>query len=87
MRRLLRCAALVIVGLLVLGGAPASAVDDPAVPDPLLPQVPLPDLPVMAETLPGFVLQGWHGVMAPTGTPAPVAGSRRRILPLRQFTI
>lgn len=34
--------------------------------------MPLPDLPVMAETLPGFVLQGWHGVMAPIGTPAPI---------------
>ncbi|ROR91820.1 hypothetical protein [Nocardioides aurantiacus] len=49
MRRLLRCAVLVIVGLLVLGGAPASAVDDPAVPDPLLPQVPLPDLPGVSD--------------------------------------
>ncbi len=33
---------------------------------------PLPDLPVMAETLPGFVLLGWHGVMAPPATPAPI---------------
>mgnify|MGYP002620231016 CR=1 FL=1 len=33
---------------------------------------PLPDLPVIAETLPGFVLVGWHGVMAPAGTPAPI---------------
>ncbi len=31
--------------------------------------LPLPELPVIAETLPGFVLQGWHGVMAPPGTP------------------
>jgi tripartite-type tricarboxylate transporter receptor subunit TctC len=31
--------------------------------------MPLPDLPVMTETLPGFVLQGWHGIMAPAGTP------------------
>ena len=30
---------------------------------------PLPDVPVFAETLPGFVLQGWHGIMAPAGTP------------------
>jgi tripartite-type tricarboxylate transporter receptor subunit TctC len=30
---------------------------------------PLPELPVIAETLPGFVLVGWHGVMAPAGTP------------------
>ena len=33
---------------------------------------PLPDLPVIAETLPGFVLVGWHGVMAPAGTPEAV---------------
>ncbi len=33
---------------------------------------PLPELPVIAETFPGFVLEGWHGVMAPPGTPAPV---------------
>ena len=33
---------------------------------------PLPDLPVVAETLPGFVLVGWHGVMAPANTPEPV---------------
>ncbi|TFY97417.1 Bug family tripartite tricarboxylate transporter substrate binding protein [Ramlibacter rhizophilus] len=34
--------------------------------------MPLPDLPVINETIPGFVLEGWHGVMAPPGTPAPV---------------
>jgi tripartite-type tricarboxylate transporter receptor subunit TctC len=33
---------------------------------------PLPELPVIAETLPGFVLVGWHGVLAPAGTPAPI---------------
>ena len=33
---------------------------------------PLPELPVIAETLPGFVLVGWHGVLAPAGTPTPV---------------
>ena len=33
---------------------------------------PLPELPVIAETLPGFVLVGWHGVMAPPGVAAPV---------------
>ena len=30
---------------------------------------PLPEVPVIAETLPGFVLVGWHGVMLPTGVP------------------
>lgn len=34
--------------------------------------LPLPDVPVMAETLPGFVLVGWHGVMLPPGVPRPV---------------
>jgi len=33
---------------------------------------PLPNLPIIAETLPGFVLVGWHGVMAPHGTPEPI---------------
>ena len=33
---------------------------------------PLPDVPVMAETLPGFVLVGWHGVMLPVGVPRPI---------------
>ena len=30
---------------------------------------PLPDLPVMAETIPGFELVTWHGVMTSPGTP------------------
>lgn len=34
--------------------------------------MPLPKLPVISETIPGFVLEGWHGVMAPPGTPAPI---------------
>jgi tripartite-type tricarboxylate transporter receptor subunit TctC len=34
--------------------------------------MPLPELPVMSEFIPGFVLEGWHGVMAPPGTPAPI---------------
>jgi tripartite-type tricarboxylate transporter receptor subunit TctC len=33
---------------------------------------PIPGLPIVAETIPGFVLEGWHGVMAPAGTPRPV---------------
>ena len=33
---------------------------------------PLPDLPVMAETIPGFDLVTWHGVMIAPGTPQPV---------------
>ncbi len=34
--------------------------------------LPLPDVPVVAETLPGFVLVGWHGVMLPVGVPRPI---------------
>jgi tripartite-type tricarboxylate transporter receptor subunit TctC len=34
--------------------------------------MPLPELPIVAETIPGFVLEGWHAVMAPPGTPTPI---------------
>lgn len=33
---------------------------------------PLPDLPVMAETIPGFDLVTWHGVMMAPDTPRPI---------------
>jgi len=33
---------------------------------------PLPELPVMAETIPGFDLVTWHGVMVAPGTPPPL---------------
>ena len=33
---------------------------------------PLPGVPVVSETIPGFVLEGWHGVMSPVGLPRPV---------------
>lgn len=39
---------------------------------------PLPELPVMAETLPGFVLVGWHGVMAPAGVPRAIIDQLNR---------
>jgi tripartite-type tricarboxylate transporter receptor subunit TctC len=39
---------------------------------------PLPDLPVIAETYPGFVLVGWHGVMLPPGVPRPVVEQLNR---------
>ena len=39
--------------------------------------LPLPDVPVIAETLPGFVLVGWHGVMLPVGVPRPVVEKLR----------
>jgi tripartite-type tricarboxylate transporter receptor subunit TctC len=28
-----------------------------------------PEIPIVAETLPGFVVTGWHGCFAPAGTP------------------
>ena len=31
-----------------------------------------PDLPTVAETLPGFLNDGWYGILAPAGTPAPI---------------
>jgi tripartite-type tricarboxylate transporter receptor subunit TctC len=33
----------------------------------------LPDTPTIAETLPGFVAVTWYAVVAPAGTPAPIA--------------
>lgn len=32
----------------------------------------LPNIPAATETLPGFEAVGWHGIMAPTGTPKEV---------------
>ncbi len=32
----------------------------------------LPDLPTVAETLPGFEVNSWYGLMAPAGTPQPI---------------
>jgi tripartite-type tricarboxylate transporter receptor subunit TctC len=32
----------------------------------------LPDLPSIGETLPGFDVTGWYGLVAPAGTPAPL---------------
>jgi tripartite-type tricarboxylate transporter receptor subunit TctC len=34
--------------------------------------MPLPELPTISETIPGFVLEGWHGVMIAPGTPQPI---------------
>ncbi len=31
-----------------------------------------PDIPTVAETLPGFELNSWYGMMAPAGTPRPI---------------
>jgi len=32
----------------------------------------LPDVPTVAETLPGFMNDGWFGIFGPAGTPAPI---------------
>src|SRR5205085_1758205 len=32
----------------------------------------MPELPTVAETLPGFSNNGWYGILAPAGTPAPI---------------
>jgi tripartite-type tricarboxylate transporter receptor subunit TctC len=32
----------------------------------------LPELPAVAETLPGFDVDSWYGVLAPAGTPAAI---------------
>jgi tripartite-type tricarboxylate transporter receptor subunit TctC len=32
----------------------------------------LPDLPTVAETLPGFEVNSWYGLMAPAHTPKPI---------------
>jgi len=32
----------------------------------------LPDVPTISETVPGFVIDGWYGIIAPAGTPKPV---------------
>jgi tripartite-type tricarboxylate transporter receptor subunit TctC len=34
----------------------------------------VPDVPAIAETLPGFDVTSWEGILAPAGTPAPVVG-------------
>jgi tripartite-type tricarboxylate transporter receptor subunit TctC len=31
-----------------------------------------PDIPAISETLPGFDVSSWEGILAPAGTPAPV---------------
>jgi tripartite-type tricarboxylate transporter receptor subunit TctC len=38
----------------------------------------LPDIPTIAETVPGFEMVGWYGLLAPTGTPAPIINAINR---------
>jgi tripartite-type tricarboxylate transporter receptor subunit TctC len=32
----------------------------------------MPDMPTVAESVPGFTNDGWYGIVAPAGTPAPI---------------
>ncbi len=32
----------------------------------------LPDVPTLGDTIPGYVVELWHGTMAPAGTPQPI---------------
>ncbi len=32
----------------------------------------LPDMPTLSDTVPGYVVELWHGTMAPAGTPQPI---------------
>ncbi|WMD19634.1 tripartite tricarboxylate transporter substrate binding protein [Achromobacter seleniivolatilans] len=38
----------------------------------------LPDVPTVAESVPGFVVNGWYGVLAPAGTPSAVVDALSR---------
>src|SRR5262249_56251698 len=38
----------------------------------------LPDLPTLNETLPGVVIDGWFGVVAPAGTPPGIVAKVNR---------
>ena len=40
----------------------------------------LPDVPTVAETLPGFEMEGWIGLTAPAGTPAPVVARMNALM-------
>ena len=37
----------------------------------------MPDIPTIGETLPGFTNNGWYGIVAPAGTPAPIINKLR----------
>jgi tripartite-type tricarboxylate transporter receptor subunit TctC len=40
----------------------------------------LPDLPTLNETMPGVVMNGWFGIVAPVGTPADIVGKLNRLI-------
>jgi tripartite-type tricarboxylate transporter receptor subunit TctC len=40
----------------------------------------MPELPPIAETLPGYAIEGWWGLYAPGGTPAPIIAALNRLV-------
>jgi tripartite-type tricarboxylate transporter receptor subunit TctC len=40
----------------------------------------MPELPPIAETLPGYGIEGWWGVYAPGGTPAPIVATLNKVI-------
>jgi tripartite-type tricarboxylate transporter receptor subunit TctC len=40
----------------------------------------MPEVPTVAETLPGYEVGAWHGIMAPAGTPRPIVDRLNREL-------
>ena len=38
----------------------------------------LPDVPPIAETVPGYEVRGWNGILAPAGTPRPIIARLNR---------
>jgi len=40
----------------------------------------MPDLPTVAETIPGFEVVTWYGVMAPAATPKPVIAALNKVI-------
>ncbi len=50
----------------------------------------MPELPTVAESLPGFSNNGWYGIFAPVGTPAPIIAKlnaeMKRALANAEFT-
>jgi tripartite-type tricarboxylate transporter receptor subunit TctC len=39
----------------------------------------IPEVPTLAETLPGFEAQVWHGIVAPAGLPEPIVTAANRV--------
>lgn len=41
---------------------------------------PMPEVPTMTESVPGFVVETWNGILAPAGTPAEIVNRLSRIV-------